>query len=92
MTVAKDQELEQLRRWLLNRIWPGRYLALEKAFENFRRVLQDFQNTFRARAEKPTPDAEWLLTIKFYDIREYDEERYHRLGKQYDFVQDLFPP
>jgi hypothetical protein len=85
MTVEQDQELEELRRWLLGRVWPGRYPSLEKAFANFRVVLQDFQNTFRRHAEKPTPDSEWLLTVKFYQIREWDEERYKRLGKEYDF-------
>lgn len=94
MTVAKDKELEELRRWLLNRIWPGRYVALERAFNNFRLVLQDLQNTFRNHAEKPTPDNDWIMTVKFYQSEEWNEERYERLGKQYDFhvdlVQDLF--
>jgi hypothetical protein len=93
MTVARDHELEALRRWLLGRIWPATYPTLERAFANFRVVLQDFQNTFREHAEKPTPDNDWLLTVKFYQIKEWDEERYKRLGKAYDFhvalVDDL---
>jgi hypothetical protein len=93
MTVARDQELEELRRWQLSRIWPGRYPTLERAFANFRLALQDFQNTFRRHAERPTPDNGWLLTVKFYQSREWDEERYERLGKEYDFhvalVDDL---
>src|ERR1700730_178747 len=93
MTVARDQELEELRRWLLSRIWPGRYPTLERAFANFRLVLQDFQNTVRRDAERPTPDNNWWLTVKFYQSREWDEERYERLGKNYDFhvalVDDL---
>ena len=94
MTVAKDKELEDLRPWLLTRIWPNRYPALERAFVNFRLVLQDFQNTFREHAERPTPDDDWLMTVKFYQIRDWDEERYERLGRLYEFhvelVQDLF--
>jgi hypothetical protein len=69
------------------------YPTLERAFANFRLVLQDFQNTFRKHAERPTPDNDWLLTVKFYQSREWGEERYERLGKQYDFhvalVDDL---
>ena len=93
MTVARDQELEELRRWLLGRVWPGRYPTLERAFASFRMVLQDFQNTFRKHAEKPTPDSDWLFTVKFYQIREWDEERYERLSKKYSchvaLVDDL---
>ncbi len=82
MTVEGNSELEELRRWLLNRIWPGRYVNLENAFQNFRMVLQDFQNTFCSYAEKQTPDDEWLVTRKFYQIREWNEERYARLSGQ----------
>lgn len=93
MTVAMDHQLEELRRWLLGRIWPGRYPRIERAFTNFRLVLQDLQNTFRSHAEKPTPDNEWLMTVKFYQIREYDKERYEKLSKAYSchvaLVDDL---
>jgi len=93
MTVARDHELEELGPWLLGRIWPAGYPTVERAFANFRVVLQDFRNTFHKHAEKPTPDNDWLLTVKFYQIKEWDEERYERLGKAYSFhvalVQDL---
>jgi TIR domain len=93
MTVARDHELEELGPWLLGRVWPARYPTVERAFANFRVVLQDLQNTFRKHAEKPTPDNDWLLTVKFYQFKEWDEERYKRLGKAYSFhvalVQDL---
>jgi hypothetical protein len=56
-------------------------------------VLQDLQNTFCQHAEKPTRDSEWLLTVKFYQIKEWNEERYERLHKAYGFhialVDDL---
>jgi hypothetical protein len=93
MTVARDHELEELRPWLLGRVWPARYPTVERAFVNFRVVLQDFQNTFRKHAEKPTPDNDWLLTVKFYQIKEWDKERQERLFKAYSFhvylVMDL---
>jgi hypothetical protein len=87
MRLEVDRDLEELRGYLLNRVWPRRYPELEKTFENFRRVLQDFQNRFHEHAEAFGDDA--LITKKFYHIREWDEERYQRLSDQYDFHVDL---
>jgi hypothetical protein len=88
--VNLDVDLSYLRQWLFNRIWPKRYTDLEDAFENFRRILQDFQNTFHEYSEK----AEGLLwTRKFYQIEEWDEDKYERLSRRYIFhvklIQDL---
>lgn len=82
-----DDDLFKLRTWLLNRIWPGRYPRLESALNNFRRVLQDFQEKFREHAE-PFGDGE-LMTRKFYHIPEWNEEKYDRLARQFDFHVDL---
>lgn len=81
-----DKNLRELREWLFSRIWPGRYPDLEDAFENFRRVLQDFQNIFHEYSEE-APDI--FYTRKFYQIDEWDEEKYERLGKKYEFHVDL---
>jgi hypothetical protein len=89
IATERDEALDDLRRWLLTRIWPGRYAALERAFTNFRLVLGDFQNTFREHAEKPDASAEWLITAKFYEISVWDDERYNRLARQFDFHVDL---
>ena len=92
--VEMDGSFIDLRRWLLNRIWPQRYPTLRKAFENFRRVLEDLQNTFHRHAERRTPDNDWFVTANFYQIPEWDKERYDRLAKLWDdhvdLVQDLF--
>lgn len=83
--------LDEIRPWLLSRIWPGRYVDLESAFTNFRRVAQDFSRTFGKHAEK-FGDDEWQ-TAKFYKIDEWDPERYRRLAKQFEghvaLVEDL---
>lgn len=88
--VDVDDSLSSLREWTFSRMWPKRYPELESAFENFRRVLQDFQNTFHTYSEK-TNDTYW--TRKFYQIREWDEERYESLSREYIFhvklVDDL---
>jgi hypothetical protein len=86
-----DGRLEELRLHLLSRIWPRRYPELDAAFENFRLVLQDFQELFRKHAVGWGDDR--LITKKFYQIPEWNPELYGRLSKKYDFhvalVEDL---
>jgi HNH endonuclease len=89
MRAEVFRDLEELRTWLLNRVWPRRYPELESAFENFRRVLQDFHEQFRKHAEAVGVNNEVLMTRKFYRSDKWDEERYERLAKQYDFHVDL---
>ena len=90
MSQACDKRLEDLRTWLFSRIWPKRYRQLEAAFENFRRVLQDFQETFREYAEEK---GDMLWTRKLYHIQRWDPEGYETLSRVYDFhvalVEDL---
>jgi hypothetical protein len=83
------RDLAELRTWLQTRVWPGRYREVEAAFENFRRVLRDFYETFSKHAEAVGEDSETLLTKAFYQIDEWDEERYRRLKKEYEFHVDL---
>jgi len=83
------QNLGELRTWLLNRVWPGRYPELESAFQNFRRVLSDFHEKFHSQAEAVGTNKEELMTRKFYQIPEWDPERYEKLSKRYDFHVDL---
>jgi len=91
MPLEIDTHLEELRTWLLNRIWPDRYPELNKSFENFRRVLQDLHNLFRKHAEPWGED--FLITRKFYQIDRWDPEMYSRLSDNFDFhvalVEDL---
>lgn len=86
MRVELSDSLHELRRWLLTRIWPERYGRLESAFENFRRVLEIFHNTFLEKAEAR---GDLLVTEKFYKIPQWDEKLYRRLLKEYEFHVDL---
>ena len=92
MHQERKQALDNIRPWLLSRVWPGRYLNLEDAFTNFRHVAQDMCRTFERHAEKIWGDT-WQVA-KFYRIDEWDPDRYSRLSKQYDdhvsLVEDLF--
>ena len=92
LSVEIDTDLSELRRWLLGRIWPGRYLKLEEAFHNFQYVLQDFQESFRKHAQS-FADGKALITEKFYHIKIWDEDLYAKRLQEYEFhvdqVQDL---
>ena len=79
--------LEKLRDWLLSRFWPRRYPELEASLQNFRLVVQDFLNVFAEHSE-PFGD-DMLATKKFYQIGEWDPERYDRLSREHDFHVDL---
>jgi hypothetical protein len=90
MLKERDARLEGLRSWLFTRVWPNRYPELDAAFENFRRVLEDFQETFRRHA---MDWGEALVTEKFYQAAAANPSRYRFLARRYDFhaalVRDL---
>lgn len=90
MDADHDARLEDLRNWLLARAWPEGFDAVRAGFTNFRLVLQDFHEAFRSRA---SVEGSMLITKKFYQIDEWDPERYKSLSNQYkdhvDLVQDL---
>ncbi len=88
MRTATYKQLRELVEYILSRVWPHRYQVLESAFTNFRLVLNDFLNVFSEHMIERHSE-EWLTTEKFYKIREYDEERYQKLGKKFDYHVDL---
>lgn len=83
-----DDDLEKLRRWLLGRIWPGRYISLETAFRNFQLVLQDFHETLRKHLHY-RGRGDLLSTEKFYKIEEWNPSLYQRLSAEFEFHVDL---
>lgn len=88
------EQLEELNRYLVSRIWPRRYLEIERSFNNFAKVLNDFRSVFDTHAVERGGDENTLwVTEKFYQIREYDEQRYNELLSRFnyhvDLVQDL---
>ncbi len=84
-------DLDQLSTWLVGRVWPHVYPKLEEAFVNFQAVLNDFRLTFHEYAD--LTGGEVYFTRKFYQIEEWDEEKYDRLSRKYEkhvaLVQDL---
>lgn len=85
--VSMDENIEQLREWLLTRIWPGRYLELESSFHNFRAVASDFQNCFRKHSKKREDG--YLQTDKFYQLNTWNPELYDKLLIRFDHHVDL---
>jgi hypothetical protein len=85
--VSMDENMRQLRPWLLARVWPGRYPELENAFRNFLNVANDFYNCFHEHAEKLGDD--YLQTRKFYQIDEWNDELYAKLASRFDHHVDL---
>jgi hypothetical protein len=85
------ESLDELCRWILGRVWPGRYPALESAFLNLRLVLQDLLKVFYKHGSIDCGAS--LLTEKFYQIPESDAERYEALAAEYEhhvgLVEDL---
>jgi hypothetical protein len=87
--ISKDryQELKELGSWIFCRVWPQRIPELERAFSNFRSVLQDLQLTFDKHSKELNEDH--LQTEKFYKISEWNPALYKYLGDKYEFYVDL---
>lgn len=89
MLVELDEQLFELRRWLLSRIWPGRYPQLENAFRNFLAVLNAFQVEFRKHADKRRETSRELMTQPFYKMGGWDPELYQSRLKEFEEHIDL---
>lgn len=87
--ISKEmlEELYGLRDWLFKRIWPGRHPDLERAFKEFLKVLHDCLELLSTHLEPGNDGRLW--TKKFYKIDEWDEERYNRLFREWDYHVDL---
>jgi len=90
LSVRIDERLGTVREWILSRVWPRRYPQLEGAFDNFRRVLEDLQNTFHEHSVKC---GDTFYTEKFYHIPVCNPDLYESLFREYIFhvklVEDL---
>lgn len=93
IVASRMEQLEELGRYLLSRIWPHRYSALEDAFANFARVANDFRSVFMKRAVKWDGDGLYYETEAFYRHGEHHRDAYQRRLDLYnyhvDLVQDL---
>lgn len=83
--------LQEIRVWLLSRVWPKRYVKLEAALTNFRMVAQDFGLVFNKHAKPFGKDSS--MTDNFYQHEPWDEERERKLLAKFEahvgLVEDL---
>lgn len=93
MQAARAERLEQIKTWILGRVWPGRYPRLEAAFHNFRRVLEDLLNTFHLGAEPVGEGGKLLSTRNFSPGRWLEEDEFRAGVKRHEahvyLVMDL---
>ena len=85
--VERFEALRNLSPWLLSRIWPENGFAeLQRALENFRHVAGGFVMTFERHSEGRGDggENEQYHFKKFYKIREYNEELYSQLLREYE--------
>lgn len=85
--ISKMDQLVELNEWLFNRILPKKYLELEDSLENFRRILNDFIQTFK---KYKIEEGNLYVTEKIYKRLNYwDPDKYSLLSKEFDFHVDL---
>jgi hypothetical protein len=77
-------QLDELRTWIVSRVWPVSHVALRTALENFHEVIDDLVNVFRKYAEHEKRGS-LIYMERFYKNRLWDEETYRRLVKEFDF-------
>ena len=88
ISTEQYKKLKELLHYIVSRVWFRRYPELEKAFVNFKNVLNDFLNTFDKYKEK-VEDEEEIFIRKFYKIDRYDKELYDKLLRKYNYHVDL---
>jgi hypothetical protein len=81
--------LTELDEYLLNRVWPHRYLDLEHAFGAFRRVLNDLIREFGRHMRHDHHETGVVSTEKFYKMYGWlEQDEFHWRVDQYEFHTD----
>lgn len=91
LSLEHFQALQEIRPWLLSRVWPPTHPSLVSTLTNFRVVAQDFHQIFCKHAKET--GGEWR-TEKFYQQdADWSYERETQLLAKFDshvgLVQDL---
>lgn len=88
-STQRMKKLSESALWLFSRIWPRRYLALEAAFENFRRVLQDLVKMFHKHGEVDEERGRIWIDKIYKKLNRYDEKEYNKLLALYNYNVEL---
>lgn len=81
----------QLIEYNFTRLWPKRYIQLEKAFLNFNDIVKDFMSLFHKHSNHLR---NYYHTVKFHKNEWHEDQKvYHKLYEEYEFhvllVQDF---
>lgn len=91
LSLDRLKAVEEVRPWLLSRVWPPTHPLLAAALTNFRLVAQDFHQVFLSHA-KEVGD-EWRTERFYQQDTDWSQERESRLLRRFDshvgLVQDL---
>ena len=80
-TKEKQESIEEVKQFILSRIWYKRYPDFEIAIRQFRFILDDFDNIFHKHSDLVKG---WYKTEKFYKVRPYDYEIADRMLSEYE--------
>lgn len=90
MQIDNGKKLDELRCWMLKRIWPEAIKELKETMLNFYAVLNDFLVLFHEHSKE---HGDMYYTEKFYHIDHWDTELYDKLllefQKHVNLVEDL---
>lgn len=74
-------KIDDFRTRVFNCLWPGSLPELERAFKTLSMILKDFADTFGEHSELRN---DTFRGVKFYQISEWDPERYQKLFKEWE--------
>lgn len=88
LTKVQYHKFKELIDYIISRVWYKRYPDIEKALLNFKNVLNDLILVFDKYAVDDSTEEE-IWTKKFYQIEEWNPERYQKLADKHDFHTEL---
>ena len=80
LSCEMQESINEIKQYILSRIWPKQYPDIEKAIQEFRKILIDLDKVFHRHSEKKDG---WYITEKFYKIRQYDYRIADELNLKY---------
>lgn len=80
LSVEMQKSIDEIRQYILSRVWVGRYPELEESIKEFRRILIDFDAVFHSHSELRDS---WYFTPKFYKVKPYDYKVADKLLVEY---------
>lgn len=80
--ISEDMldSIDEIKQYILGRVWFGKYPDLEDAIKNLRNVLIDLVGVFSRHSEQ---NRNWYFTEKFYKVRPYDAKLANELLEEY---------